>query len=694
MSASMNPRIGMLARIRNRFGLIKSVTPNDSRSAEGIFHSVNIDYFDSETPSEETVIWERETNLHLSEPKSFPKVTDTNPMPLDLFRSLMHACQWSAMAPMLSKDQRPFISEKQPICSPVYGSIQVEDFQLYPVAKAMASSRVAMLIADDTGLGKTIEAGLLLTELIVKRRIRRVLVLCPPNLSEQWQDELSSKFGLNFDVIDLKSTTQHQKQHGLDANPWKGFDKIVTSFYYLKQPNVLEQFRAAAETSMASGKLPWDLLIVDEAHNLAPAPVGEPSDLYKMLKSVAPYFEHKVFLSATPHNGRTSSFSGLMEVLDPVKFMRKHELNATDKQNVSKATVRRLKSDINKICTPQRFANRSIATLINYPELNLKFDRAELDLFIAFQEFKEKIKLNIQKLDKTEKTTSLFAIQILQKRLLSCPYTFAFSWFKFLNGLKLKEEVGFNEVNASKKSYEKALNIENDDDNETEIKGANFVETTGAWLRNLNDKLGNDVQAVTDSLKKLGLVGGPDEQPIHDARYISLFNLIKKALISKETWLNDERIIVFTEYKTTLDYLERRLSKDFGNEVIATLYGQKPEVEKKKVYKDFNDPSSKIKILLATDAASEGLNLQESCRYVFHFDIPWNPIRLEQRNGRVDRHGQARDVTIFHFHSTDKDELSFLSKVFEKVDQIRNDLGSVADLFSGAISKFLVDNEK
>src|SRR5690606_2624810 len=123
-----------------------------------------------------------------------------------------------------------------------------------------------------------------------------------------------------------------RKRLGLDANPWRTFPRIITSYHYLRQHDVLQQFIAAAKQRDDVPTLPWDLLIVDEAHNLMPSPFGEPSDLAKMLRVISPMFEHKLFLTATPHNGHTRSFSGLLEQLDPVRFIQKNEFTDAERQ--------------------------------------------------------------------------------------------------------------------------------------------------------------------------------------------------------------------------------------------------------------------------------------------------------------------------------------------------------------------------
>jgi hypothetical protein len=149
-------------------------------------------------------------------------------------------------------------------------------------------------------------------------------------------------------------------------------------------------------------------------------------------------------------------------------------------------------------------------------------------------------------------------------------------------------------------------------------------------------------------------------------------------------------LIVFTEYKTTLDYLVRRLRESYGDKAEAAvleLYGGMPPGARDAIKDAFNDDAHSVRVLIATDAASEGLNLQETARLLVHFDIPWNPARLEQRNGRLDRHGQARDVTVYHFVSEEQADLKFLGHVVEKIHTIREDLGSLGELFDSAFER-------
>ena len=279
-------------------------------------------------------------------------------MPAADFDALLRAARWTALSPYLGLDGQGRTERHGPIASPVHGGVRVEDFQIVPLLKALRMPRVSLLIADDVGLGKTVEAGLILTELLLRRRIRRVLVLTPAALRDQWKEELWEKFSLPFEVVDRKATEKLRRRLGIDANPWRSFSRIIASYHYLRQPDVQEQFLSACRTPDGSPHLPWDLLIVDECHNLMPASFGEDSQLCRTLRLIAPRFEHRLFLSATPHNGHTRSFTGLLEMLDPVRFARTSEMNPAMRRRIDDLVIRRLKRDINAGASGPRFCSR------------------------------------------------------------------------------------------------------------------------------------------------------------------------------------------------------------------------------------------------------------------------------------------------------------------------------------------------
>ena len=681
----MIPRIGMFATVRNRRGLITGVEPFDGPC--GRLNLVHVEYKDDQFPRDERLIWELEPAGRLLEPTSLPNVGSSDPMPLEDFDALLRAIRWSAATPFIDPDGSGPL-ERLPLSSPFHGALQVDDFQLVPLLKALRMPRVSMLLADDVGLGKTVEAGLILTELLLRRRVQRVLVLTPAALRLQWRDEMWEKFSLSFDLVDREHTNQLRRRLGMDANPWRSFSRIIASYHYLRQDDVLEQFISACRTPEGSPHLPWDLLIVDECHNLMPSAFGDDSDLCRMLRHLAPQFEHRLFLSATPHNGHTRCFTGLLEVLDPVRFSQTDQLREAERGRVQQVVIRRLKREINARTKPPKFCTRLAPQAI---VLSLK--PQEVALSAAFDSFRKAIHKLIASERGTRRRTGSFAVEILGKRLLSCAVAFADSWRRCKQGLAETEVAADAEVQAARRNLE----AETGDDRETQSRVATAAGVVGAWLKGVAPSLKAEIDALDAAIGGLRLAEAKGElsevDPLADSRYAALEALIEKLLRTKGQWRDDERLVVFTEYKTTLDYIVRRLTAKFGAERILTLFGGMDDIERSDVKASFNNPAHSVRVLVATDAAAEGLNLQRTARYLLHFDCPWNPSRIEQRNGRIDRHGQPRDVTIFHFVADQDQDLAFLSHVIKKADEIREDLGSANEIFDEAAHRRLIAGE-
>ncbi len=681
-----NPRVGLVATVRNRRGIISEVSPFSGDAGE--LHLVHIEYKDDHAPADERLIWELEPCAHVVEPNELPRV-QADPMPAADFDALVRSARWSAISPYLDPDGDGPL-ERLPIPSPFHGAVEVEDYQLVPLLKALQMPRVSLLIADDVGLGKTVEAGLILSELLLRRRIDRVLILTPAALRLQWRDEMWDKFALPFDVIDRRQTHQLRRQLGIDANPWRACSRIIASYHYLRQPDVLEQFQAACSVTENDARLPWDLLIVDEAHNLMPSPFGQDSDLCNTLRLVAPHFEHRLFLTATPHNGHTRCFTGLLEILDPVRFSQVDQLGDAMKKRLDQIVIRRLKREINERTNPPRFCTR-----LPPQSVVLNMNAREIAVTNAFGLFRKRVRSLIQAGERGRRQAGTFAVAILGKRLLSCPMTFAESWRRCKLGLAEQDAATDGDVAAAQRT------IDDDpaDDREAQSREAAASTVVGAWMKAFVDDLGDEIEMIDHALTGLGFdlsdaaVELPDQTPKADSRFDALTALIDERLRDGDAWKSDERLIIFTEYKTTLDYLLRRLRAKYDDNALITLFGGMDDVRREQVKDAFNDPTTDVRILIGTDAAAEGLNLQRTARYMLHYDCPWNPSRLEQRNGRLDRHGQPRDVTIFHFMSDQDDDLRFLDHVIRKVDQIREDLGSTGELFDEAAHRRLIDGE-
>jgi len=678
------PRVGMFAIVRNRRGIIAEVSPMDGPT--GRLHLVHLEYKDDQLPIGERLLWELEPHKTLLEPTALP-LSSSDPMPSDDFDALLRAARWTAAMPFLDPDGEGPL-DRLPISSPFHGAIQIEDYQLVPLLKALRMPRVNLLIADDVGLGKTIEAGLILSELLLRRRIQRVLILTPASLRLQWRDEMRERFSLHFDLVDRDETHALRKRLGLDANPWRSFSRIIASYHYLRQDDVLEQFRAACRLADGSPHFPWDLLILDECHNLMPSPFGDDSDLCRMLRQIAPHFEHRLFLSATPHNGHTRCFTGILEILDPVRFSRTDELKPAERERIQQVVLRRLKREINARTNPPMFCTR------RPPQgIALNFSPEEMALSEAFDAFRSGIKRLVAGGGQRRRGAGSFAVEILGKRLLSCPVAFAESWRRCQEGLAEEHSATETEVESARR----ALDRDTGDDREAQSREATAAGVVGSWLKNVHASLSDEMSALDRSLTNLGFDLSRNDivaqTPAKDARFDALSSLIERLLLHKGQWRDDERLVVFTEYKTTLDYLVRRLRERFPPERILMLYGGMDDGEREGIKLKFNDPKSSVRLLIATDAASEGINLQHTARYLLHFDCPWNPSKLEQRNGRLDRHGQARDVVVHHFVSDNDQDIRFLAHVIGKANDIREDLGSANELFDEAAYRRLVLGE-
>lgn len=308
----------------------------------------------------------------------------------------------------------------------------------------------------------------------------------------------------------------------------------------------------------------------------------------------------------------------------------------------------------------------------------------------------------------SRKRAGTFAVEVLGKRLLSAPVAFADSWRRIRQGLRETEAA--REMDMATAS--RALRQETRDDREFEQRQATAATVTGAWLKNFGKDLLETVAQIESALRELGLDLDSDspvieQTPLSDTRFDRLVGLIEAKLRdagrgasppSSDGFRDDERLIVFTEYKTTLDYIARRLRQRYPDARILTLFGGggsegMDDVSRRLVRGAFNNPASPVRVLVSTDAASEGLNLHYTARYLLHYDCPWNPSRLEQRNGRIDRYGQARDVTVHHFASDADPDLRFLDHVIRKADEIREDLGSVNEIFDRAMYRRLVKGE-
>ena len=698
-SAISIPEVGQAAKIRNRLGVIRAVQAYDTRSSQGQLHLVEVEYFDDyKYPEIDQVLWELEKTAEIIGATSLPRLAEDRPDNPQVLKAFINSHKWTRLNRLRESSE----IKEEPILSIWNSAIQVHAYQLEPVLKALEMPRVSLLLADGVGLGKTIQAGLVLEELLLRRRIRRVLVICPALLQTQWQTELKRKFNIDFEIIDTDSIFKLRRRMGIDTNPWKAYPRVITSMDYLRQPDVLQQFLQSTKASIGFGRntsdngphAPWDLLIVDECHNFSPLGSGRSSLRTKMLRDIRFLFEHRLFLSATPHNGKTISFTGLLELLDPVRFQLKANLTEADKTNLNSVRIRRLKSDINKSTLVSPFADQKPPE-----EIKVVFEDTEIELFRALREYRKASLSMLRSSSRPgEKWVTSFIFSILTKRLLSCPFAFARTWWRHIDKEKTvdSDQLFLLARNSSRRASDEFKN-----DSEKSVAEEDASRFGGAWLRQRISEIQEHVEDISKLLESSGYgrdaVGFGESllspNSISDSKTDRLVAWIKSNLCKNGGGLrDDERLIVFTEYKETLHFLEQRLRAEemgFDHNTLNLLYGGMTAQEFQSVQSSFEDPSSPVRLLLATDAASEGINMQNCCRWVLHYDIPWSPTKLQQRNGRVSRFGQLRDVHTFYFRSDQDEDVDFLFRVAAKVDQVKEDLGSVEHVFAATLQQHM-----
>lgn len=687
------PEVGQAVRVRNRLATIRAVEAYDTQGAPGRLHLVEVEYLDDcRHPEGDQLLWEVEATAKVLGTTSLPGVDANRPDSPSALRAFINAHRWTRLNRLREAEG----IEGEPILGVWNSAIQVHPYQLEPVLRALEMPRVSLLLADGVGLGKTIQSGLVLEELLLRRRIRRILVLCPAMLQRQWKEELRRKFNLDFRVIDSDSTFKLRRELGIDTNPWKAFPRVITSMDYLRMPDVLGQFLqasgagpdAAPQDGRAAPHAAWDLLIVDEAHHFAPQSGGRASQRTRMLREIRFLFEHRVFASATPHNGKTVCFTGLLELLDPIRFQMTVEMDRKDQENLAEVRIRRLKDDINRQSLRPPFAEQ-----LPPVELKVNLTSQESDLYAALREYRTKGQRFFEDSSSSERWLGRFIFSLLTKRLLSCPLAFARTWWRHIEGRADDEPAGL--FNMARVSAEKAEEQAKSDD-EKSLLEQDTALYGGAWFRRRGTDLSTLQERVGHALEALGFdrvsVEDPGKLPAlarrSDSKTEALVAWVRKNLFVGGKLRDDERLIVFTEYKETLSYLEQRFRREgFDDDSMRLLYGGMTADQFEQVKSDFEDPAAPVRLLLATDAASEGVNMQESCRWIIHFDIPWSPSKLQQRNGRVSRHGQVREVSVHYFRCDQEEDMDFLFRVAEKVEQVREDLGSVERVLDAAIHR-------
>ena len=678
-TVSLNaPQVGMLVSVRDRHWIVRDVVAstisdplaqNDEPQHLLQLSSVEDDGFADEL----SVIWEIEPGARIIEDANLPTPIAGEFDDPRRLKTFLDAVRWGAITSADTKVlQAPFRS-----------GITIEEYQLDPVVRALQMARVNLLIADDVGLGKTIEAGLIVQELILRHRARTVLILCPPSLSLKWQAEMRDRFGLAFRIVDLDAVRMLRRERGVGANIFSHYPRLIVSFDWLKADRPMRLLREFLPPEPTSYPRRIDLMIVDEVHQCAPAGNGKyatDSQRTELLRFLGPYAEHRLFLSATPHNGYESSFSALLELLDPQRFARGVKPDATALQQ---AVIRRMKADIRKDLGPRadgsaRFPERKI------DKIEVEYPREERKVHADLAEYTE-LRRSQSGSPRAGLAADLVTL-LLKKRLFSSPAAFAGTLEQHMKTLS---EAGKHEGDAGtiRDAYDRSdADFEEDEEREdATFEALRVAARAGAPISPRQIELLEGMQHWANGARLKA-----------DQKSRELIQRLNTWCRPNGTW-TEERVIIFTEYRDTQRWLRQLLTDaGLGGNRLSLLYGGMDGEERERIKAAFQSDPSKdpVRILLATDTASEGIDLQRHCYRLVHMEIPFNPNRLEQRNGRIDRHGQPKDeVLIYHFVGKEyqqnaeglEGDLDFLFRAAKKLEKIRADLGKAGAVLAAQV---------
>ena len=687
---------GQLVRVRSRQYLIEEVAlPQDAQGDTQVRLACVEDDAQGE-PLE--VFWEREIDAKLIGAATWDTVVSKGFDNPRYFSAYFHTLRWNCVT---STDPRLFQA-------PYRAGIEVNAYQLEPLRKALRMPRVNLFIADDVGLGKTIEAGLILREMLLRQKIKRVVISCPPSVVQQWKEEMESRFGLTFTIYDRDFVARQRRARGYAINPWTTHNRFIISHALLRNESY-----AAPLRNWLGDFSPGSMFILDEAHNAAPASSSKyavDSQLTRTVRELSPLFEHRLFLSATPHNGHSNSFAALLEILDPQRFCR--GVPVRSKALLDAVMVRRLKQDLREIKSGNFPERQVIALRID----GLPEDAAELRLSELLQEYRDCREARLKAATKSSRAAAMLVVMSLQKRLLSSVEAFARTLKVHRQSVERQSERairlrsatgqgGEEEVQDVQRTFPLLAEATGNDDDRAELDEADVEqEEENQMAVATQASEGSSEDEVTprelELLEEMSAIAAKARyQP--DGRIEALKGWIRENLCPKlgepgAQW-TEKRVLIFTEYTDTKRYLQQQIEAMIGESErshsrIATFHGGMGDEQREQVKTAFNaNPvANPLRILIATDAAREGVNLQNYCADLFHFDVPWNPSRMEQRNGRIDRKLQKADlVRCYYFVYPQRAEDRVLDVLVQKMKTIQAELGSLSPVVEKNVSKLL-----
>ncbi len=695
------PEVGQIVAVRQRLYLVEQIVPAVNPGDSTLVRLSCVDDDAQGQPLE--VLWQRELDAQIVTEEAWDSIASRGFDPPQRFAAYMNTLRWNCVTS----------TDPNLLQSPFRAGIRLDPYQLEPLRKALRLPRVNLFIADDVGLGKTIEAGLIARELLLRKKVREIIVACPPSMLLQWRDELDTRFGLLFEVLDKDYVQSVRRERGFGVNPWTANSRFLISHRLL-----IDESYAGPLRDWLGTFRPGSLLILDEAHHAAPSSgqrYAIDSHTTRAIRDLAPRFEHRLFLSATPHNGHSNSFSALLEILDPQRFCRGVKAS---KRMLDDIMVRRLKDDLRLIVGG--FPRREV---IQVDIDGLPVDAPELRLTALLDEYRMLREQRLSGETRRTQTASGLLICGLQQRLFSSVEAFS-------RTLRVHQRTVRRQWEAAQAEESQAVlkrgstvpprmdllkdAIRADDDravlSEQELAAEEDAQVTAVSEATIGPsdtaiarELFEHEQKLLDTMTEIA----ESSRAIPDARVKKLIEWIRDKMCpdlpSAGAKWNDMRVIVFTEWEDTRRYLQQQINAaiadtDRGSERMAVYCGSTPSrrtdgdesrtLDRESIKAAFNAEPSRhpLRILIATDAAREGLNLQAHCWNLFHFDVPWNPSRMEQRNGRIDRKLQPNpEVYCHYFFYKQRPEDRILAALVRKTKTIRDELGSLAQVIDGRL---------
>lgn len=537
--------------------------------------------------------------------------------------------------------------------------------QISAVYEAMLPRQpLRFVLADDPGAGKTIMAGLLIRELIMRADAKKIMIVSPGSLTEQWQDELQEKFGVQFELF-----SREKQEQCVSGN---FFDE--TQFLIVR----LDQLSRNEEYQEKLKETDWDLIVVDEAHKLSANYFGNKINKTKRFllgELLGKISRHFLLMTATPHNGKEEDFQLFLSLLDGDRFYGKFR-DGAHKVDVTDIMRRMVKEELLKFDGTRLFPERFAYTA------NYDLSDSEAALYAAVTDYVRDEMNRADKLDGKRKGTVGFALTQLQRRLASSPEAIYQSLKrrqgrleKKLDELKLQERGNY--VAETMAGYgEKEIEVpDNIDDFEDELTGEEYEEVADRIVDQATAaETIHELEAEIVILKALTKQAFDVVQSGNDRKWEELSRLLQDTPEMKNPAGTRRKLIIFTEHKDTLNYLVDRIGRMIGRlESVVAIHGGVNRDMRRKIQEEFrNNPD--VLILVATDAAGEGVNLQNA-NLMVNYDLPWNPNRLEQRFGRIHRIGQTEVCHLWNIVANETREGDVFRKLFDKLEVERKALG-------------------